>query len=252
MLKPRRSTQRWDLDEELVAVKPTAGPKKKRRKSGAQRAKELVGQGFLEGGKQVVVMAVKQRRGSKKTDREGGYYLCVVVPKSVAITAGSCTFEEAQELEQMSVKRVEDVLKLIRQQNAAARRGGGGGGMSSSSSSTNSSSSDDSSSDEEESGEEAAAGGMQGSKGEWDGEKEGQGEGAEEERLGREEEEDDGAGEGGGTTEGGNVGKRRQRRWGKRSERRSGGPRRGAGQGARRPTSHRLPNNCEGRSWRWP
>ena len=72
MHHPRGQGTQWDIDEELVVVKPKRkmGQKKKRVKSDAQRANELLGMEVREEGKKHVVLAVMQRRPRSG----GGWY----------------------------------------------------------------------------------------------------------------------------------------------------------------------------------
>ena len=84
--------------------------------SDAKRAKAMVSKTFQYKGREYIVLAVEQVRGSKKTNKEGGYWECVVMLRSEAQTEWcKLHFKEACKIKYTSVVKAEMVEKLIRQ-----------------------------------------------------------------------------------------------------------------------------------------
>ena len=139
MRNPPGQREEWDIDEELVRIKPAKQQQKKQRPhSDAQYAKDLPGTQLRVKGKRHVVLAVTQRRprsgkgGSEEEGKGAGkdpYWECALVPMSMANGIDRCSFKEAVRLQGHRILLLSDVRKLLgeqRRQERGAEEGEGG------------------------------------------------------------------------------------------------------------------------------
>jgi hypothetical protein len=90
-----------------------------------QQAEALVGKRVRMANKILVVHLVKQARGSKKTEKAGGFWECLCLPEGTPLPPGT-TWAKGRKLKDVIVLKAADVHKLVPKDGSSSSSSGTG------------------------------------------------------------------------------------------------------------------------------